>query len=247
MCDCLYSDGRFEVEKFRINKYSILHYTSQIYHYFYRMIEKHLRFADMKIYLVHTQGAKILYDDDFLKQIFSQDERIVYQGVAHDKRKVEFAAVRYLLHKQYLKGALFYGADGVPFLKNECHISISHSGAWVGIALCDSHRIGFDLEFIRPKVQRVYDRFVHPGEFELFPKTQVHLCTLLWSFKETVYKLMRAPGLRFAEDIIIQKSENGDYFARVSKESQIFHVPLGFEIIDDCVMTYNAANVQQIQ
>jgi 4'-phosphopantetheinyl transferase EntD len=211
------------------------------------MLEKSIYLKNLNIHLVHTKDVDIVRDEDFLKSTLSAEEIATYAQISHNKRKIEFAAVRYLLHRQSLKGTLFYGADGVPFLKNECHISISHSGAWVGIALCDSHRVGFDLEFIRPKVQRVYDKFVHLKEFELFPKTQVHLCTLLWSFKETVYKLMRTPGLRFAEDIIVQKNENGDFFARVLKESQIFHVPLGFEIIDDCVMTYNAANVQQIQ
>lgn len=211
------------------------------------MQQKDFFFNQTTIHLVHTKGADFLLNEDFLKQILSQDDEKAYHQIAHYKRKIEFVAVRYLLYKKSLKERLFYDAERVPFLKKEGHVSISHSSFWVGIALCKKHRVGFDLEFIQPKVQRVYDKFVHLLEFDLFPKSDVILCTLLWSFKETVYKLMRTPGLRLAEDVIVEKNEIGNFVAKVNIQNQLFLVPLGFEIIDNCVMTYNAANVEQIQ
>lgn len=211
------------------------------------MQQKDFFFNHTTIHLVHTEGADFLLNDDFLKQVLSPNDAKMYHQIAHNKRKTEFAAVRYLLYEKSLKDSLFYDSQRVPFLKKEGHISISHSSFWVGIALCKKHRIGFDLEFIQPKVQRVYDKFAHPLEFAVFPKSDVVLCTLLWSFKETVYKIMRTPGLRFAEDVVVEKNEIGTFVAKVNTQNQLFLVPLGFEIIDNCVMTYNAANVEQIQ
>jgi phosphopantetheinyl transferase (holo-ACP synthase) len=115
----------------------------------------------------------------------------------------------------------------------------------VGVALCETHRIGMDLELVQDKVARVYEKFIHDDERELFPKTDLNQITLLWSFKETIFKLMRQPGLLFSEDICVSQSPDGTYVAHISHEQGKFKVPLAHHYLDEYVLTFNSGDVQK--
>ncbi len=203
-----------------------------------------LKFGKIEIHLVHIQGDLDLLNPAQVEPWFTSMEMQQWNAITTEKRKREFAAVRFLLWRQGLKGELFY-RDEVPNLTNGTHISISHSHDWVGVAFCDIHPIGMDLELIQEKVARVYEKYVHEEERELFPKSELQKATLLWSFKETVYKLMRQPGLLFSEDICVFQDISGQFKARVSAEAGIFKVPLAHQIIEQYVLTFNSGDVQK--
>ena len=202
------------------------------------------KFVEIEIHLVNIQGNLDLLNPAHVAPWFTSAEMQFWEAISAEKRQREYAAVRYLLWSQGLKGGLFY-EDEVPKLKNGTHISISHSHDWVGVAYCNAHPIGMYLEFIQEKVARVYEKYVHENERELFPKTDLQKATLLWSFKETVYKLMRQPGLLFSEDICVFQDAVGQFVARVSAETGIFEVPLGHQLIEQYVLTFNAGDVQK--
>lgn len=202
------------------------------------------KFGEIEIHLVNIQGNLDLLNPAHVAPWFTSAEMQCWEAISAEKRQREYAAVRYLLCSQGLKAELFY-EDEVPKLTNGTHISISHSHDWVGVAYCNAHPIGMDLEFIQEKVARVYEKYVHENERELFPKTDLQKATLLWSFKETVYKLMRQPGLLFSEDICVFQDAVGQFVARVSAETGIFEVPLGHQLIEQYVLTFNAGDVQK--
>jgi 4'-phosphopantetheinyl transferase EntD len=202
------------------------------------------KFGEIEIHLVNIQGNLDLLNPAHVAPWFTSAEMQIWEAISAEKRQREYAAVRYLLCSQGLKGGLFY-EDEVPKLTNGTHISISHSHDWVGVAYCDAHPIGMDLEFIQEKVARVYEKYVHEDERELFPNSDLQKATLLWSFKETVYKLMRQPGLLFSEDICVFQDAVGQFVARVSAETGIFEVPLGHQLIQQYVLTFNAGDVQK--
>lgn len=202
------------------------------------------KFGEIEIHLVNIHGNLDLLNPSHVAPWFTSAEMQIWEAISAEKRQREYAAVRYLLCSQGLKGGLFY-EDEVPKLTNGTHISISHSHDWVGVAYCNAHPIGMDLEFIQEKVARVYEKYVHENERELFPKTDLQKATLLWSFKETVYKLMRQPGLLFSEDICVFQDAVGQFVARVSAETGIFEVPLGHQLIEQYVLTFNAGDVQK--
>ena len=202
------------------------------------------KFGEIEIHLVNIQGNLDLLNPAHVAPWFTSAEMQIWEAISAEKRQREYAAVRYLLCSQGLKGGLFY-EDEVPKLTNGTHISISHSHDWVGVAYCDAHPIGMDLEFIQEKVARVYEKYVHEDERELFPNSDLQKATLLWSFKETIFKLMRQPGLLFSEDICVFQDAVGQFVARVSAETGIFEVPLGHQLIEQYVLTFNAGDVQK--
>jgi 4'-phosphopantetheinyl transferase EntD len=202
------------------------------------------KFGEIEIHLVNIQGNLDLLNPAHVAPWLTSVEMQIWEAISAEKRQREYAAVRYLLCSQGLKDGLFY-EDEVPKLTNGTHISISHSHDWVGVAYCNAHPIGMDLEFIQEKVARVYEKYVHEDERVLFPKSDLQKATLLWSFKETIFKLMRQPGLLFSEDICVFQDALGQFKARVSAETGIFEVPLGHQLIEQYVLTFNAGDVQK--
>lgn len=223
---------------------NILPTPSLIIYTFTVMNLRVLKFGEIEIHLIYIQGDSDLLNPAHVASWFTPAEIQQWKALGADKRRREFAAVRYLLWRHGLKGELFY-EDEVPMLKNATHISISHSHGWVGVAFCEQHRIGMDLELIQEKVARVYEKYVHEEERELFPKSDLQKATLLWSFKETVYKLMRQQGLLFSENICVFEDASGQFKAHVSAEAGIFEVPLGHQIMEQYVLTFNSGDVQK--
>ena len=56
---------------------------------------------------------------------------------------------------------------------------------------------------------------------------------------------MRQPGLLFSEDICVFQDAVGQFVARVYAETGIFEVPLGHQLIEQYVLTFNAGDVQK--
>jgi 4'-phosphopantetheinyl transferase len=198
----------------------------------------------IQIHLLNIKEELAVLNVDDVALWCSREEFEQWQEITSEKRKREFAAVRYLLFVNDLRGLLYY-EDEVPKLKNGVCVSVSHSHDWVGVALCETHRIGMDLELVQDKVARVYEKFIHDDERELYPKTDLNQITLLWSFKETIFKLMRQPGLLFSEDICVSKSPDGTYVAQISAEQGKFEVPLAHHFLDEYVLTFNSGDVQK--
>jgi 4'-phosphopantetheinyl transferase EntD len=202
------------------------------------------KFEHLEIQLINIKSDMRVVDLNDLQIWCTEDEFHQWLSIGSEKRRLEFAAVRYMLFVNDLKGMLYYEEE-VPKLKNGVHISVSHSHDWVGLGFCASHRIGMDLELVQEKVARVYEKFIHEDERITFPKSDLCLITLLWSFKETIFKLMRHPGLLFSQDICVFRLENGIYKAEVSLEHGKFEVPLEHLFFDDYVLTFNSGDVQK--
>lgn len=104
-------------------------------------------------------------------------------------------------------------ATGRPWVEGDTRglsISLSHSGAWVAAVLARGGRVGIDVEIIRDKAQRLATKFLNPTERALAHSAtlaapeagQAHY-TLLWSAKETLYKLAARRGVLFQEHLLL--------------------------------------------
>ena len=75
------------------------------------------------------------------------------------------------------------------------HISLSHSGEYAAAIVSDRGTVGIDIEKRGPRILRVAERFMTPGELEnargeyFQDKLYIHWCT-----KEAVYKMLGDPG-----------------------------------------------------
>lgn len=208
------------------------------------MILKELTFDDLQIYILNIRDEVFSYKSSSLFDWFTAEELEAFRGITSEKRKREYVAVRFILFLLGHRGELIY-QNKIPKLKNGTHISISHSGEWVAVALSSDFPLGMDIERVQEKITRIYERFVHLDEREYFDAKNLELSTLLWSFKETVYKLMRTEGLSFSEQICIKIDPLKNFKAKILTTRGNFEVPLDCHKIGDYVLTFNTTDVQK--
>lgn len=128
----------------------------------------------------------------------------VEPGVRADRHQREMAAVGRVLTAILGDGEWTIGHhdDGAPYLVGlpGLYISISHSTTQVAVALSGSPMVGIDTETLRGQLERVLDKYLTPGEQELFNTPALHLQA--WCIKEAAYKAVRRQGLPL-HDIVI--------------------------------------------
>lgn len=121
------------------------------------------------------------------------------QRFSSPKRRQEFIAVRVLLYQMQPGAVIGYYDNGKPYLVHSCRrISISHTAGYVAVMLSDSGEVGVDIEQYGERVCRVASRFVNERE----PVSGVWEQLLLWSAKETVYKMMNCREVDFREHLL---------------------------------------------
>lgn len=122
-----------------------------------------------------------------------------YDRFKSPSRQLEWIAVRTLLY--FMLGEtvrIGYNPNGAPVLEGmECHISISHTGKYVCIALSDKDSVGVDVERYANKVERVRARFLGDDE----KADSLDQLLTLWSAKEAVFKLIQKEGVDFKRNL----------------------------------------------
>lgn len=145
---------------------------------------------------------------------------------AGPERQAQWLAGRVLAHAA--AAVLWPGAPG-PLVRNEpatgrpylagpgrpagAVVSLSHSGAWAAALLTAGGRAGVDVEIVRDKARRIAPKFLAANELagaQAVPAAaaDAHF-TLLWSAKETLYKLAAQRGLIFKEQLLLEPFAGG--------------------------------------
>lgn len=117
-------------------------------------------------------------------------------------RRIEWLAVRRLMHQLGIASPIAYLPSGKPYLKDdERHISISHTRGYAAVAISETKPIGLDIEQRTDKVYRVQHKFLSPEEKSLLPseKKNVEALLIIWTAKEAMFKLVDKEGIDFAE------------------------------------------------
>jgi 4'-phosphopantetheinyl transferase len=141
---------------------------------------------------------------------------------ADGPRQAQWLAGRVLVQRILAAGALTSvplllqnDPTGRPFLARETDlgpaVSLSHSGEWVAALLAPaSTAVGVDVEVVRDKALRIARKFLTTEELaaaELITSAQPSLTTelfsLLWSAKETLYKLAGQRGIIFRQNLLL--------------------------------------------
>jgi len=136
-------------------------------------------------------------------------------------RQAQWLAGRVLVHA-LAQGAAWLGpqpftvyndATGRPWLAHGAPglaVSLSHSGQWVAALLAHEARVGIDVEMVRDKAQRLAAKFLAPHEWaaaqalaQAHPAAASAHYSLLWSAKETLYKLAAQRGLIFKQQLLL--------------------------------------------
>lgn len=125
------------------------------------------------------------------------------------RRRVEWLAARQLVHQMSGREerlSFFKDEFGKPKLLGSAYqISISHSHG-MAAAIAAPHRVGIDLQYLVPKIERLAKRFLSPAELarlsdgpERIPQLHVY-----WCAKEALYKAYGRRALDFCEHIQVQ-------------------------------------------
>lgn len=126
-------------------------------------------------------------------------------GMKSDLHKRGFMSIRHLLRQvHYTDFDLYYNSFGKPHLKDQKHISITHSFEFSGITISEQP-VGIDIEKQREKIITIASKFIgFEKDFVNAQQEKIRILTIIWGAKEALYKLYATPGLSFEQHIHIQ-------------------------------------------
>lgn len=159
-------------------------------------------------------------------------------------RRLEWLAVRRLLHAIGCKSSIAYHPTGRPYLLDDNrHISISHTRGYAAVAIHYDYPVGLDIEQRSDKVCRVKNKFLSDEEkvFLLPEKENVDALLVIWTVKEAMFKLIDKEGIDFAEHFHLspfQMAEEGALVARESFTNERKTFAFRYRIYPDFVLSF---------
>ncbi|MCQ2608043.1 MAG: 4'-phosphopantetheinyl transferase superfamily protein [Bacteroidales bacterium] len=140
------------------------------------------------ILVVNEKDNNILHNN--LSALSKQEIEHV-STINNENRKIEFVQSRLLLRE--ILGTNYkevsYEKSGKPIMDGT-FISISHSKSYVAVIVSKTHSVAVDIEEFRQQVFRITEKFVRAEESKEFSSLEDLI--LLWSAKETLFKLTNA-------------------------------------------------------
>jgi len=170
-------------------------------------------------------------------------EMPVYYAFRNDRRRKEWLTVRILLRTLLGREVeICYHPSGKPYLKDESFfISITHTIGFVGVRLAH-HPVALDMEYYSKRVLHLIPRFVSVEELQYInPDYDVEIALVMWSAKETLFKLFDISDVAFDEHLFVSDLKYGDkgvFKGRVEKDGFYAEVKLKFEIIGELILVY---------
>lgn len=161
------------------------------------------------------------------------------------RRSVEQGAVELILSELLGESAprRDYDPLGRPILLDhpDRSLSISHTEGHAAVLLTPSPdgTPGVDIETYRPQLYEVASRYLHPDEWERMqatsPLTELQLRSLLWSAKETAYKVFNPQGASLLSFTATELRPDELILAYPQGGTQL---RLGYQLRPDYLFTY---------
>ncbi|MBC7382524.1 MAG: 4'-phosphopantetheinyl transferase superfamily protein [Bacteroidia bacterium] len=154
----------------------------------------------------------------------------------------QFKDVPVHLHKNKFNKPLLE-LSGIPY-----HVSITHSHHFAGIILSKNLEVGMDLEKTDERINRVAHKFMNEKEVSFAGKEdQVVEKTIIWSAKETLYKIYGEKELDFKLHLHIKKfvlNTQGSIQTVIKKDDYIGHFNVYYKCFKEFILTY-AVNYEE--
>ncbi|QNL20809.1 4'-phosphopantetheinyl transferase superfamily protein [Hyphobacterium sp. CCMP332] len=131
--------------------------------------------------------------------------------------------------------------EGKPYLRESTlHVSLSHNKN-IAAVMFSNYSCGIDVELFREKIIRIQDKFLTTKEKKQFSQN-IPALTLIWSAKESVYKMLGIPGLIFKEQIdceIIEIKEEDSFntWVRINP-NKIIGIKVNYRIFEKELLTF---------
>ena len=148
-----------------------------------------------------------------------------------DKQKVE-------VHKD-MNNKPSLVIDSKPYF-----IAITHSYEYAAVMISDIHEVGLDLERIDTRIGRVAHKFINEEEqtyiSKVSPEDLNQFQTIIWSAKETMYKIYGKKELDFKKHMNVEafKINQKNIKGLVLKEEEEHQLELQIDNIDNYVLCY---------
>ena len=180
--------------------------------------------------------------DDLLKDIsLTENSEKRLMSMKSEIHQRGFLSVRHLLKEAgYTDEDLYYLEDGKPHLKDQKHISITHSFNFSAVAISDAE-VGIDIEKNREKIKIIQHKFVNfERGFINREDDLIEQLTVIWGAKESLYKIYPHGGLTFKHDIDINSFKISDKrttgYIKVSNWDKQYDIR--FEQIENFTLVY---------
>ena len=171
----------------------------------------------------------------FLKE----KEKEQCQKINHSERRLEFKGVRQLRNELIPNADIEYDSNGKPKTSlKDTHISISHSSKSVLMAISNVP-IGIDVEEIHPRILKIQSKFVHSEETKIYSCKSIEDLILLWTIKESAYKLCGVYGLSFKNEIRVLDRNKNQHKCIVKTNTGELEFYFEHERINNEIITYN--------
>jgi phosphopantetheinyl transferase len=181
-----------------------------------------------------------------------ENELLDYVGLVDDlplnkNRRLERLATMSLLKTLGFKQFYAYDCFGRPYFPaSSVRISISHTNGIVALAFSESQEVGVDIEQTTRNYRKIAGKYLSTNEAIGFHNYSDFHYALIWSAKETIYKLPWGKSLVFNRDIEIDlknfNSDRGWLKARVFNDGAWVTVKLFYTFIDNYCLTWTGMN-----
>lgn len=122
------------------------------------------------------------------------------------------------------------------------HFSLSHSREFAVCVYHPQKTVGVDIEFIRPKVFNIREKFMKAEELKSIPeKNAIESLFVCWCAKEAIYKWQGKRGLSMKDGISIHPfdyQETGQLTAELMSEEGTRLLGIRYERLGDFMMAY---------
>lgn len=200
------------------------------------IIDDHTLYAVWKI----SESAEELRSAIILRE----SEETLYRSFVAESRKKQWLAYRILV-RELLKPDEFpveYDASGKPFLAgSDFHISVTHTDDLAAVIISRHAKVGIDIERIRPRIEKVRDKFINEEESSLIGKErELEQLTLAWCAKEALYKMYGLRNLDFRGNIniVIPAFAGMKFTAEIRFGGKIDKYDLHSELIGSYILVY---------
>lgn len=184
-----------------------------------------------------------------LEELFSLSQLVDWElhqllSIKSLARRREKLAVREIIKELFGKGAtLMYRENGAPYIKErEDFISISHTKDFAVVLTHPHKRVGVDIESLSRDYSVVEKRVLSQMEREyLQSSTRLTQLAIIWSAKESLYKLISQEGVDFAKELEIapfKAKQQGDLVARGYLNGVNNPMRLRYELLEGHVLCW---------
>ncbi len=148
------------------------------------------------------------------------------KDVSHPSKRLQHLAGRYLLpylFEDFPLEEVQIADTRKPYLKNEFfHFSISHCGVFAAAIVSRDHRVGVDIESIKPRIRGLSHKFMEKDEELIIGENPSdEWLTLLWSAKESLFKWYGLGEVDFKGHMHLQGT--------IGKEGEWLRLPFLFD------------------